>query len=49
MRFSKQNSVIRLKSSISAPPTFLAPPKFLGWLRHCLILHFISGPLDAKK
>jgi len=27
-RFSKQNSVIRLKSSI------LAPPKFLGWLRH---------------
>jgi len=27
-RFSKQNSVIRLKSNI------LAPPKFLGWLRH---------------
>jgi len=28
-RFSQQNSVIRLKSSI------LAPTKFLGWLRHC--------------
>jgi len=28
-RFSKQNSVIRLKSNI------LAPTKFLGWLRHC--------------
>ena len=28
-RFSKQNSVIRLKSNI------LPPPKFLGWLRHC--------------
>ena len=28
-RFSTQNSVIRLKSNI------LAPPKFLGWLRHC--------------
>ena len=27
-RFSKQNSVIRLKSNI------LATPKFLGWLRH---------------
>ena len=27
--FSKQNSVIRLKSNI------LAPPKFLGWLCHC--------------
>jgi len=27
-RFSKQNSVIRLKSDI------LAPLKFLGWLRH---------------
>jgi len=26
--FPKQNSVIRLKSNI------LAPPKFLGWLRH---------------
>jgi len=32
-RFFKQNSVIRLKSSILAPPNF-APPKFLGWLRH---------------
>jgi len=28
-RFSEQNSVIRLKSNI------LAPPKFLGWLHHC--------------
>jgi len=28
-RFSKQNSVIRLKFKI------LAPPKFLVWLRHC--------------
>jgi len=28
-RFSKQNIVNRLKSNI------LAPPKFLGWLRHC--------------
>jgi len=27
-RFSKQNSVIRLKSNI------LPPPKFLGWQRH---------------
>jgi len=27
-RFFKQNSVIRLKSNI------VAPPKFLGWLRH---------------
>jgi len=29
-RFSKQNRVIRLKSS-----THFGPPKFLGWLRHC--------------
>ena len=28
-RFSKQNSIIRLKSNI------LPPPEFLGWLRHC--------------
>jgi len=28
-RFSKQNSIIRLKSNI------FVPPKFLGWLRHC--------------
>ena len=34
-RFSKQNSVIRLKSSILSPPNFLVPPKFLGWIRHC--------------
>jgi len=31
-RFSKQNSVIRLKSNI------LAPPKFLGWLRHSCVV-----------
>jgi len=30
MRFSKENSAIRLKSNI------LAPPKFMGWLRHCV-------------
>jgi len=28
-RFSKQNSVVRLKSNI------FALPKFLAWLRHC--------------
>jgi len=33
-RLSKQNSVIRLKSSILAPQKI--PPPFLGWLRHCL-------------
>ena len=33
-RFYKQNGVIHLKSNILAAPTFLAPPKFLGWLRH---------------
>jgi len=33
-RFSKQNSVIRLKSNILAPPKFFRPPTFLGWLRH---------------
>jgi len=32
-RFFKQNSVIRLKSDS------LAPKKFLGWLRHCLLLY----------
>jgi len=37
-RFSKQNSVIRLKSDILAPPNFFAHPKFLGWLRHWLCL-----------
>jgi len=34
--FSKQNSVIRLKSDILAPQIFL-PLKFLGWLRHWLL------------
>jgi len=38
-RLSKQNSVIRLKSSILAPPKFLAPQKFLSWLRHCGWIH----------
>jgi len=32
-RFSKQNSVIRLKSNILAHPNFF-PPIFLGYLRH---------------
>jgi len=32
-RFSKQNSVIRLKTNILAPLDVF-PPKFLGWLRH---------------
>jgi len=27
-RFAKQNSVIRLKSNILAPPNFLVPPNF---------------------
>jgi len=35
--FSKQSSVIRLKSNN------LAPPKFLGWLRHCLELSSAFG------
>ena len=42
-RFSKQNSVIHLKSNILPPPEFFwPPPKFLGWLRHWppLWLHF---------
>ena len=34
-RFSKQNSVIRPKSNLLAPPNF-SLPKFLGWLRPCL-------------
>jgi len=38
MRFSKQNGVIRPKSNI------LAPPKFLGWLRH-----WLSTPLTPKS
>ena len=35
-RFSIQNSVIRLKSNI------LAPPKFFGWLRHCFQAKWIA-------
>ena len=36
-RFSKQNSVIRLKSYTLTPPKFFGHPKFLGWLRHWYI------------
>jgi len=32
--FSKQNSLIRLKSSILDPPNFFVPPKYLVTLRH---------------
>jgi len=38
-RFSKQNSVIRQKSNI------LAPPKFLGWLRHWYFHIFVCSLL----
>jgi len=31
-RFSKQDSVIRLKSNILVPQKI--PPQFFGWLRH---------------
>jgi len=34
-RFSKENSVIRLKSNI-------LPPKFLGWLRHCCLAENVT-------
>jgi len=35
-RFPKQKSIICLKSKHFGPPQiFLAPPKFLGWLRYC--------------
>ena len=34
-RFSKQNSVIPVKSNILAIK-FFVPPQFLGLLRHCL-------------
>jgi len=33
--YPKQYSASRLKSKIP-PPNLLAPPKILGWLRHCL-------------
>jgi len=46
-RYHKQNSVIRLKSNIFAPPTkFLGLPKFLGWLRYYLqgqVAKLVSG------
>jgi len=36
-RFSKQNTVIRLKSNI------LPHPKLLSWLRHCLQPHSVGA------
>jgi len=36
-RFPKQNSVIHLKSNI------LAPPIFLGWLRHCTDMEILQS------
>jgi len=42
-RFSKQNSVIRLKSNI------LALPKFLGWLRHCSTLNVFENELLLEQ
>ena len=44
-RFSKQNSVIRPKSSIFRPQNFLAPTIYLGWLRHCKKVYFLSSIL----
>jgi len=47
-RFSKQNSIIRLKSNI------LPPQKILGWLRHCRcrssypLVKFLSEALLMK-
>ena len=42
-RFSKQNSVIRPKSNI------LAPPKFLGWLRHCYCSTCCGTTINTAK
>jgi len=33
-QYTKQNSVIRLKSNILAPQIFLGHSKILGWLRY---------------
>jgi len=41
--FFKQNSVIRLKSNI------LPPSKFLGWLRHCLVVLVLPNTKRRKK
>jgi len=41
-RFSKQYSVIRLKSKILPPNKFLPPPQFFGWLRHWLFAPLIN-------
>jgi len=41
-RFFKQNRVIRLKSNI------LAPPKFLGWLRHWLQVYEVSSHVRRR-
>jgi len=43
MRFSKQNSVIRLKSYI------WPKKKFLGWLRHCVRMHLLFVVSPACK
>ena len=48
-RFSKQNSVIRLKSNTLTPPNFLARPKFLGWLRYWSGLCWILLNLDCIR
>ena len=45
--FSKQNSVVRLKSNILATPNFLTSPKFVGWLRHCLRISFPPNSSDC--
>jgi len=42
-RFSKQNSVICLKSNI------LAPPKFLVWLRHCSLATVALNEVVHRK
>jgi len=48
-RFSKQNSVIRLKSNILNPPKFLTT-KFLAWLRHWVdIVSFASKSTYCSK
>ena len=42
-RFSKQNSVIRLKSNI------VPPKKFLGWLRQCFPVPVVAGNREDKS
>jgi len=48
-RFSKQNSVIRLKSYTLAPTNFFGPHNFLGWLRHCNQQGMYVGGNSALK